>query len=78
MKQFIGAILFLAVIAGLMYLGLRYEAERSKEAYNEGICKVCGGEYRFSSVTHIKNGGDRYYYTCEDCGHTIMTYRIMK
>jgi len=78
MKQLIGVILFLAAIVGAMYLGLRYEARMSKEAYNEGVCSVCGGEYRFSSVAHHKNGSDKFYYTCEDCGHTIMTYRVMK
>jgi len=78
MKQIIGVILFLAALAGLMYLGLRHETEMSREAYNKGMCSVCGGEYHFSSVAHYKNGSDRFYYTCEDCGHTIMTYRIMK
>ena len=78
MKTIIGIILFFAILAGIMYLGLTYENAISKEAYHEGICTMCGGAYRFSGSSHIKNGGDRYYYTCEDCGHTVMTYRIMK
>lgn len=78
MKQLIGVILFLAAIAGVLYLGVKYETSVSQEAYNEGICSACGGEYQFSSASHVRNGSDRYYYTCEDCGHTVMTYHIMK
>ena len=78
MKQLIGIVLFLAALAGVMYLGLRYETNVSREAYNDGVCSVCGGEYRFSSVAHHRNGSDKFYYTCEDCGHTIMTYHVMK
>ena len=78
MKQLIGVIIFLAVIVGALYLGVTHEINVSQEAYNDGICSMCGGEYQFSSASHVKNGSDRYYYTCDDCGHTIMTYRIMK
>jgi DNA-directed RNA polymerase subunit RPC12/RpoP len=78
MKQLIGVILFLAAIAGALYLGVKYEINVSREAYNNGICSACGGKYQFSSAIHVKSGSDRYYYTCEDCGHTVMTYRIMK
>ena len=55
-----------------------YESKTSKENYNNGICTECGGEYRFSSSEHIKNSGNKYYYTCKDCGHTVITYLIKK
>lgn len=78
MKQLIGVIIFLAAIAGALYLGVKHETNVSQEAYNDGICSVCGGEYQFSSASHVRNGSDRYYYTCGNCGHTVMTYCIMK
>ena len=78
MKQLIGVIIFLTAVACALYLGVKYEINVSREAYNDGICSACGGEYQFSSASHVKNGSDRYYYTCENCGHTVMTYHIMK
>lgn len=78
MKQLIGVILFLAIIASVLYFGIKYETKVSQDAYNNGVCSECGGEYQFSSAAHVKNGGDHYYYTCKDCGHTVMTYLIMK
>ena len=78
MKRLIGVILFLAALVGVMYFGLRYETIVSREVYNDGVCSVCGGDYHFQSSVHYHNGADRFYYSCEDCGHTIMTYHIMK
>lgn len=62
------------IIVGLLLIEKKYD----KEAYNDGICTECGGNYIFSSATHFKNSGDTYYYTCDKCGHTIKTSRIMK
>ena len=46
--------------------------------WNNGVCTECGGEYEFTSATAVRGWGSEYYYTCEDCGHTIKTQRIMK
>ena len=52
------------------------EYNQSEKEYNNGICSECGGHYKFVSSTHINDIGmsDEYYYSCEDCGYTIMTY----
>ncbi len=43
------------------------------DEYNNGICQICGGNYHFS-------GGNNYvyFYTCDNCDHTIETLNIMK
>ena len=66
--------IFLAI---LFILCLMWFSHENKE-WNGGHCTECGGKYRFSSVSHWTNSSDRYFYTCEDCGHTISTFRIMK
>ena len=71
---FIASIIII-FIAGIFIAS--HEASTSRENYNNGVCVECGGEYRFTSAQHIKNGGDRYYYTCENCGHTVMTFQLM-
>ena len=50
------------------------EANQSEEEYNNGICSECSGHYKFVSSSHITNGSNEYYYSCEDCGYTIMTH----
>lgn len=77
MKSEIGFVaLIIAILAAGIFIA-SHEANVSRENYNNGICAECGGEYRFASATHIKNNGDRYYYTCESCGHTVMTFELM-
>lgn len=76
-----GALFFVLLIALVFVAGCLFavhESKVAKENYNNGICTNCGGEYCFTSSEHIKNSGDRYYYACEDCGHTVMTYSIEK
>lgn len=72
-------ILLVPILAfAILIIGTRYEIKMDKEEYNNGICSFCGGEYRFTSAVHYRNGGDRYYYTCDECGHTIETVCLMK
>ena len=74
-----GAIaIFIIVISGTiclmaMIFGKTVKPEVLSKEYNNGICQVCGGNYHFS-------GGNRfnYFYTCDNCDHTIETLNIMK
>ena len=47
-------------------------AERKSDvkAWNNGVCK-CGSAWEFSNVEHLRNGGNLYYWHCEDCGKII-------
>lgn len=64
----IGSFLFGGLIAG--------EAAQDEHSYNHGICIVCGGKYTFSGASQHRTS-HHYYYTCDECGHTIETKRLM-
>ena len=40
------------------------------KVWNNGYCE-CGSELKFSNVEHLRNGGNLYYWHCEDCGKVI-------
>lgn len=74
-------IIFMVAIIVVMVLAVivaNHEAKQGEKNYNNGICTECGGSYYFVDTEHIKNSGDRYYYSCDKCGHTIMTTHLMK
>ena len=73
-KVIVFSILFISIPIALGIIGGTIEANQSIEAYNNGICSECGGHYKFVSSSHIRNSSDEYYYSCEDCGYTIMTH----
>ncbi len=73
-KEIIKVILFFFIPIVLAIIGGTIEANQSEEEYNNGICSECGGHYKFVSSSYIRNGSDEYYYSCEDCGYTIMTH----
>lgn len=72
----VGAVIAVAIIA--LFIGACLDQKKAEvEYYNNGICTICGGEYEFSGATRYRNYSE-YFYTCEDCGHTIQTSEIMK
>ena len=74
-KSFIRIFMFLVVIPfAIGVISGTIEVNQSIEAYNNGICSECGGHYKFVSSSHIRNSSGEYYYSCEDCGYTIMTH----
>jgi hypothetical protein len=48
-----------------------------QEVWNNGHCTECGGEYKFNGASKYRTRG-YYYYTCENCDHTIETNTIKK
>ena len=60
-------------ISGAMYGEAKYDFD----VYNNGICIVCEGEYKFSGATKYRTS-HHYYYTCENCDHTIELNSLMK
>lgn len=49
------------------------EAKMDADAWSNGICR-CGGEFEFTNAAHRKNGGNYYYYHCDNCGAVIETH----
>lgn len=69
------ALLGLAI--GAIILGcLLYTEKEDARKYNSGVCTECGGEYRFSGATGRNT--KTYYYTCQDCDHTIRVDSLQK
>lgn len=66
-------LLFWFAISGAMYA----ENSHDHEMWNSGVCSVCEGEYNFSGATEYRTS-HHYYYTCDDCGHTIEINQLMK
>lgn len=60
-------------------VGVLFEQEHTNDcnAFNNGICVQCGGEYRMSGAIRIRMGSETFYYTCQDCGWTIETNCLM-
>ena len=65
--------LFWLAISGAMYAENKWD----NEMWNNGICPMCKGEYNFSGATKYRTS-HHYYYTCDDCGHTIEINQLMK
>ena len=61
----------------LISVAMVAEAKWDAEDWNNGICSVCEGEYKFSGATKYRTS-HHYYYTCENCDHTIELNSLMK
>ena len=72
----IGAAIVTAI--AVLFVGACIDQREAEiEYYNNGICTICGGEYEFAGGARTKHSSE-YFYSCEDCGHTITTSTIMK
>lgn len=79
-RRIYGGLVGMTLTLGLFFVFVFMAKEQDKamtEKYNDGICAVCGGNYEFSGATR-SNASRYYFYTCEDCGHTIEVNKIMK
>lgn len=56
-----------------MPIAIWAQTREDERVWNNGVCRVCGGEYDLFCVT-------RHYhvYICDQCGHEITTYKPMK
>lgn len=67
-----------AVAFGLLMTGMMWaESAHDEKAWNNGVCHECGQAWEFKSADHVKSGGDRYYWTCDDCQEVICIKHIM-
>lgn len=78
-KTIVQAIIISVVVFGIaITLGLgicSLEAKMDADTWNNGICR-CGGEFEFTNAVHVKNGGNYYYYHCDNCGSVIETHTV--
>lgn len=59
-------------IGGLITL----QRKGDDEAWNNGYCTECNKPYKFVNKVCHKNNSDEYYYTCDNCGHTIVIHGL--
>lgn len=74
-----GKMLAILISCGICFgFGCMFGQENINDTdkFNNGVCKQCGGEYRFTSSTCYRMS-KTFYYTCQDCGWTIETNSLM-
>ena len=61
-------IVVLILIAGAVgvLFGIFAEKKQADTLYNNGICLKCGTEFHLINVEHVHNGGNHYFYACEN------------
>lgn len=74
-KWIMGIIIAVAIGCGVSGL-VTLQNKGDDEAWNNGYCTECNEPYKFTSTVHHKNGDDEYYYTCDNCGHTIVIHGL--
>lgn len=74
-KWIVGIILAITIGCGISGL-VTLQNKGDDEAWNNGYCTECNEPYRFANAVHHKNGDDEYYYTCDNCGHTIVIHGL--
>lgn len=71
------ALLLIAVfiLSCVLFAGYKLKQKQDRDfitTYNNGICKRCGGNYRYlQAVGHI--GRTTYIYVCDGCNRTLET-----
>lgn len=71
---FIVSCLFGLILGGGMYI----EEASDIDQWNEGVCPVCGEQWVFKNADHRRNGGDIYYYSCDNDQIIIRIHGPMK
>lgn len=58
-------------IGCLISVSLTYQNKLEDDAWNGGYCTKCGKPYRLLKVDRFGGTEGEYFYTCDNCGHTI-------
>lgn len=65
--------IIIALIIGFGAMGLlEFEYQGNSKRWNNGTCTTCGTTFELFDIEHSRNGGNTYYYKCEN-GHLIKT-----
>ena len=64
----------LLIIFTSIFYGLSSHYDKAQiDAWNNGICTECGGEYKFKNAYNSS-----YFYACENCDHVIKLEELKK
>jgi len=62
----------IAIFAGILILLMIINSIISADNFNNGICRVCGGQYEFKNAIGHRYTTE-YVYVCKQCGNLITT-----
>lgn len=62
----------IAILAGILILLMIINSIISADNFNNGICRICGGQYEFKSAVGYRYTKE-YVYVCKRCGNLITT-----
>lgn len=62
----------IAILVGILALLMIINSIISADNFNNGICRVCGGQYEFKNAVGHKYTTE-YVYVCKQCGNLITT-----
>ena len=74
-KWIVGIIIAIAIGCGASGLAT-LQIKGDNDAWNNGYCTECNTPYKFTNSVHHRNSDDEYYYTCDNCGHTIVIHSL--
>ena len=66
MKRVICIIVFVVLALGATVGGAILDKRDADRTYNNGICQTCGTKFHLVDVEHYRNGGNHYFYACEN------------
>jgi uncharacterized membrane protein YfcA len=72
-KTHLIAFIIISLVVGFLF-SLMFSAimKEDEKKWNNGICSECGSEWELFDVEYTRNGGEYYYYKCEN-NHVIST-----
>lgn len=71
--RFLISAILLTILTSIFY-GLSSHYDKAQiDAWNNGICTECGGEYKFKNAYNSS-----YFYACEDCDYVIKLEELKK
>ncbi len=62
----------IAIFAGILILFMIIGSIISADNFNNGICRICGGQYEFKNAIGHRYTTE-YVYVCKQCGNLITT-----
>lgn len=62
----------IAILAGIVVILMIIGSIISANNFNNGICRICGGQYEFKNAVGYKYTTE-YVYVCKQCGNLITT-----
>lgn len=74
--EFIAVVIVIAIIAGLVFVGVLIEKSHDDKLWNNGHCE-CGGTWEYEQAVGHRSSTN-YIYICDKCGERIEMFKIVR